>query len=104
MLISCRKEGESLAIGEEVEIRVVSIRKNKVTLGVVAPRDVKIATRKLSQMEMANTVAAAHSIQVGQLLRSPLDRAENIVFLLEDSILPLNTREVADKRDGNPDE
>ena len=104
MLISCRKEGESLEIGEEVEIRIVSIRKNKVTLGVVAPRDVKIATRKLSQMEMANTMAAAHSVQVGQLLRSPLDRAENIIFVLDESGLLGKNPELADKRDGRPDE
>ena len=104
MLISCRKEGESLKIGDEVEIRVVSVRRNKVTLGVVAPREVRIATRKMSEMEMANTVAAAHSVQVGQLLRLPRDRAENIMFVLDAA----NPREtpwgLVDKGDRRSDE
>lgn len=103
MLISCRKEGESLAIGHEVEIRIVSIRKNKVTLGIVAPRDIKIATRKLNEMEMANTMAAAHSVHVGQLLRSPRDEAENILFVLDASFLERNPQ-VTDTGIGGLDE
>lgn len=104
MLISCRKEGESLEIGEEIEIRIIAVRKNKVTLGVVAPRDVKIATRKLSEMEMVNTMAAAQSVHVGQLLRSPRDRIENIVFVLEETDLFGRNSDLTDKRNGRSDE
>jgi carbon storage regulator len=103
MLISCRKEGDSLKIGEAVEIRVVSIRKNKVTLGIVAPRDIKIVTRTLSEMEMANTMAAAHSVHVGQLLRSPRDQAENIVFVLDATFLEKSSK-LTDTGNGGPDE
>lgn len=104
MLISCRKEGESLKVGEEIEIRIISVRKNKVTLGVVAPRQVKIATRKLSEMEMANTVAAAQSVYVGQLLRTPRGAGENVVFVLEDGDFFGTNSELTDKRNGRPDE
>jgi carbon storage regulator len=103
MLISCRKEGESLEIGDKVEIRIISIRRNKVTLGVVAPRDIKIATRKLSEMEMANTMAAAHSVHVGQLLRSPRDQGENIVFVLDASFLE-GKPQMTDRGNGGLDE
>jgi carbon storage regulator len=103
MLISRRKEGDSLQIGEEVEIRIVSVRKNKVTLGVVAPRDVKIITRKLNEMEMANTRAAAHSIDIGQFIRSPLDQAEDIVFVLETDRLRKDS-ELTDMRGERSDE
>jgi carbon storage regulator len=104
MLISCRKEGESLEIGEEIEIRIIAVRKNKVTLGIVAPRDVKIATRRLSEMEMANTMAAAQSLHVGQLLRSPRDRVENIVFVLEGADFFGRSSDLTDKRNGRSDE
>jgi carbon storage regulator len=97
MLISRRKEGDSLQIGDEVEIRIVSIQRNKVTLGIVAPRKFKITTRKLSEMEMANTVAAAHSVHVGQLLGSPLNPAENVLFVLESDSLATKP-ESADKK------
>jgi carbon storage regulator len=103
VLISRRKEGDSLQIGDEVEIRIVSVRKNKVTLGVVAPRDMKIVTRKLNEMEMANTMAAAHSVDIGQLLRSPLDPSEDIVFVLESDLLRKNP-ELTDMRSERPDE
>jgi carbon storage regulator len=103
VLISRRKEGDSLQIGDEVEIRIISVRRNKVTVGVVAPRDMKIVTRKLSEMEMANTRAAAHSVDIGQLLGSPLDPSEDIVFVLESDLLKKNP-ELADKRDGRVDE
>lgn len=104
MLISCRKEGESLRVGDEIEIRVISVRKNKVTLGVVAPRQVKIATRKLSEMEMANTVAAAQAVHVGQFLRIPRNHGENIVFVLEGGDFYGTKPELTDKRDGRSDE
>jgi carbon storage regulator CsrA len=104
MLISCRKEGESLGIGGEIEIRIISVRKNKVTLGVVAPREVKIETRKLSEMEMANTMAVAQSTHVGQLFGSPGGRSENIVFVLEEADLLGRNSELTDKRNGRPDE
>lgn len=93
-----------MRIGEEVEIRIISIRKNKVTLGLVAPRDVKIETGKLSEMEMANTMAAAHSLQFGRLFGAPREGAEKIVFVLEDGNLFGKNLEVADKRNGSSDE
>lgn len=69
MLISRRKEGETLLIGSEIEIRIVSIRKKKVIFGVVAPRDMKIQVGKLSPEAFANTAAAVHSAELGKFLQ-----------------------------------
>jgi carbon storage regulator len=104
MLISCRKEGECLQVGEEIEIRIISVRKNKVTLGVVAPRELKIETRKLNEIEMANTEAAAQSFQFGKLIGPPRSRGENIRFVLEDTDFLRRKSELTDKRNGRPDE
>lgn len=104
MLISCRKEGECLQLGDEIEIRIISVRKNKVTLGVVAPREIKIETRKLNEIEMENTIAAAQSFQFGHLIRGPRTRGENIVFVLEESNFLRREPELTDKRNGRSDE
>ena len=82
MLISRRKEGETLVIGNDVEIRIISVRKRKVILGIIAPRDVRITATKLSDAEMANTMAAANPVALDDLLHSPREQGEQVVFLL----------------------
>jgi carbon storage regulator len=84
MLISRRKEGETVLIGDDIEIRIVSIRRKKVILGIIAPRDVRIAATKLNDAELANTMAAANSIELADLLHAPRGD-EEVVFLLERS-------------------
>lgn len=84
MLISRRKEGDSILIGDGVEIRIVSVRKKKVILGIIAPRDVRIGTARLSEAELENTMAAAHSIELADLLPAP-ESEEPVLFLLENS-------------------
>jgi carbon storage regulator len=103
MLISCRKVGDSLEIGERMEIRIISIRKSRVTLGLVAPRDMKIVTRKLTEMEMANTMAAAHSVEFDHLLHPSHDGPNNVAFVL-DPRLPETNSQSADKDNGGLDE
>ena len=83
MLISKRKEGETLLIGDDVELRIVSVRKRKVILGIIAPREVKITATKLSDAEMANTMAAANLVDIDQFLHAPSGEAEHVLFLLE---------------------
>jgi carbon storage regulator len=82
MLISRRKEGEAVLIGDNVEIRIVGIRKKKVILGIIAPRDVRISTVKLSEAELENTMAAAHSVEIADLLPAKQNQ-EPVLFLLD---------------------
>jgi carbon storage regulator len=42
MLTLTRKVGESIRIGEEIQIVVKEIRRNHVRIGILAPKDVKI--------------------------------------------------------------
>ncbi len=42
MLILARKVGESIIIGDRVEISIVDIKGDQVKLGITAPRDVKV--------------------------------------------------------------
>ena len=46
MLILCRRRGESVIIGDEVEVQVLDIGDGKVRLGVVGPADVPVHQRE----------------------------------------------------------
>lgn len=42
MLILTRKLGESLRIGDDVEVTVLTVRGNQVKLGINAPKDIAV--------------------------------------------------------------
>ncbi|MFU0823712.1 MULTISPECIES: carbon storage regulator CsrA [Clostridium] len=47
MLVVKRKEGESLLIGEDIEINIVSIENGSVKIGINAPKNVAILRKEL---------------------------------------------------------
>jgi carbon storage regulator len=47
MLVVSRKPGERLLIGESVEVTILSVRGDQVSLGVSAPREVAIHRQEL---------------------------------------------------------
>lgn len=49
MLILTRKIGESLLIGDNVEITVLSIRGGQVKLGVKAPKEISVHREEIYQ-------------------------------------------------------
>lgn len=42
MLILTRRPGETIKIGDDIEVTVLSIKGNQVRLGVTAPKDVPV--------------------------------------------------------------
>ena len=48
MLILTRKVGESVLIGDDISITVLSVRGNQVKLGVQAPKEVSVTERKFT--------------------------------------------------------
>ena len=49
MLILTRKVGESVLIGENISITVLSVRGNQVKLGVQAPKEVSVHREEIYQ-------------------------------------------------------
>ena len=47
MLILTRKIGDSLIIGDDVEITVLSVRGNQVKLGVNAPKEIAVHRQEI---------------------------------------------------------
>lgn len=71
MLVMWRRPGESLVVGESIEIEVIEARPNRVKLGVVAPESVSIV-RKETRIIRDENVTAAWSIDhsaIASLLR-----------------------------------
>ncbi len=59
MLVLTRKVGESLLIGEDIEITVTEISGDKVRIGIQAPAQLRILRRELRDTMAANEEARA---------------------------------------------
>ncbi len=60
MLILARKVGESIIIGDRIEISVVDIKGDQVKLGITAPREVKVFRQEVyREIQEENRRAAA---------------------------------------------
>lgn len=65
MLVISRKKGESLLIGDDIEITVVKIDENSVKLSISAPKSVTILRKELyKEVGQENKNAAAFDISV----------------------------------------
>ena len=62
MLVISRKTGESLVLSEDIKITVISVSNDKVSIGIEAPRDVKIVRQELLETIEANKASAEESI------------------------------------------
>ena len=49
MLILTRKVGETLVIGDEVEVTVLSMKGNQIRLGVKAPKEVAVHREEIAR-------------------------------------------------------
>ncbi len=79
MLILQRKAGESLLIGEDITVRVVSVDGTRVRLAIAAPEDVSILRSELVVAADANRDSAmeeAAPVELLDLLGGVLDKRE----------------------------
>ncbi len=75
MLILTRRVGQTVTIGDDVEITVIQISGDQVRLGINAPRQVKVYRKEvLDQIALENAAAAASAAdleEVESALRGP---------------------------------
>jgi carbon storage regulator len=62
MLSLTRKEGESVIIGDDIEITVVDVSGDKVRLGIKAPDNISVLRAELKQTAQQNKDSAAGSM------------------------------------------
>ncbi len=74
MLIVWRRPGQTLIVGEDVEIQVLESRPNRVKLGIVAPDAVSIVRgecRITREENLAAALSAGHAMIDNLLARIP---------------------------------
>lgn len=58
MLILARKENQSIMIGDEIEVTIVSIKGDHIKIGINAPNNVKVYRKEIfEEIEKANAEA-----------------------------------------------
>ncbi len=62
MLILTRRAGESVHIGDQIQVKILTVRGNQVRLGIDAPREVKVyRDAGADKTDKAAPEAAAHA-------------------------------------------
>ncbi|MGF7429823.1 carbon storage regulator CsrA [Thermoanaerobacterium thermosaccharolyticum] len=72
MLILTRKIGQSLIIGDDIEVKVVSIDGENIKIGISAPKDVSVVRKELLEVKDENKKAA-------NIDKSSLKKLEKII-------------------------
>jgi len=73
MLVLTRKENESIMIGDDIEVKLLSLKENQVKIGVIAPREVAVHRREVYlaiQEENAQAASASDVSDISNLLSS----------------------------------
>ncbi len=70
MLVITRKLDESITLGDNIEISVLEISKDRVKIGINAPKEVKVFRTELKTLKQTNEQAAHAS---GEAIRKLLD-------------------------------
>ena len=59
MLMMSRREGETILIGDDIEIVITQIGRSRVKVGIRAPREMPVMARELKLVREENLAAAA---------------------------------------------
>jgi carbon storage regulator len=54
MLILTRRAGETIRIGEDIEVTVMGVNGSQVRIGIAAPRNVIVDREEIAQKRLAN--------------------------------------------------
>lgn len=74
MLILTRKKGESIFVGDDIEILITDIRRSSVRIGVIAPKGVPVYRKEVHDKIMAENQKAATKVN-----SSALDKLNKIL-------------------------
>lgn len=69
MLVLQRHPGESIRIGLDVEVRILSVSRNQVKVGVLAPREVEIYRSELEESNRRAVVADWRTAGLAELAK-----------------------------------
>jgi len=61
MLVFTRRKGESLVIGNEIEVTILNLSSGNVKLGIVAPRHISVHRQEVYESIKRENLAASRS-------------------------------------------
>jgi len=67
-----RRAGESILIGEDIEIQIIHIGESRIKIGITAPRSVPVSMKEVKLVGQENLAAA--QLRSVAALRNMLDR------------------------------
>ena len=68
MLVLSRKSEESIILGQDIEIKILSIEEDRVKLGITAPKDIEIHRKEIYlQIQEENKAAGKQKIDLESL-------------------------------------
>jgi carbon storage regulator len=67
-----RRAGESILIGEDIEIQIIHIGESRIKIGITAPKSVPVSTKEVKLVGQENLAAA--QLRSVAALRNLLDR------------------------------
>ncbi len=67
MLVLSRKVDESIVIGEDIEIKVLSVKGEQVKIGIKAPKNVKIYRKEVYDAIQQENIKAVVDVGAGQI-------------------------------------
>src|SRR5436190_7392759 len=76
MLVLTRKTNQSIMIGDEIEVSVLAVARDKIRLGITAPRDVPVY-RKEVYLSIKEEAAEADAVEARAQVRQALDNLAN---------------------------
>jgi len=59
MLMMARRQGETILIGDEIEVVIAHIGRSRVKVGIRAPREMVVVSREVKLVREENAAAAA---------------------------------------------
>lgn len=72
MLVMLRREGESILIGDDIEIRILAVGGSRVKVGIAAPRSIPVVAREIQLVRAENIAAAGVSSSAAAELAASL--------------------------------
>lgn len=67
MLVLTRKNGESIKIGDDIEITILSVKNDQVKIGINAPKDIEIVRKEI--LEMVEEENKQATVVLGDLMK-----------------------------------
>jgi carbon storage regulator len=74
MLVMQRREGESILIGDDIEIRILAVNGSRVKVGIEAPRRIPVLAREVHLVRAENIAASQLPAKGGAAMLAGLFR------------------------------